>query len=77
MTSIFPTRSFFSHAASSAALRELRATPEPGPDDVHDPDQPVRDNSGGPDDRNDPDGYGRGSGDSYSGPDGSYDTLPF
>jgi hypothetical protein len=44
------------------------------PDSTEDPDFPSRrDNRGGPDDTSDPDFGGRDSGNTYSGPDGTYD----
>lgn len=61
--------------AGCAQARHNRPS-EPGPDDV--PDEfPQRDNRGGPDDTSDPDFGGRSSSDnSYSGPDGTYDSGP-
>lgn len=65
-------------AASHFARPQVaaRATREPGPDDVSDPDMPDRRDDSGPDSTADPDFGGRG-GDSYSGPDGSYDYDPY
>lgn len=74
---IFPSYSFASLSALAAKSRDGGQCPvEPGPDDVYDPDSQPRDNRGGPDDTTDPDSYGRGGGDSYSGPDGPIDSGP-
>lgn len=62
----------------AAAKQQKNSRPEPGPDDTSDPDfGDNRRNDDGPDSVYDPDFGGRGGGDTYSGPDGTYSYDPY